>query len=322
MPAPVLTLPLTNGKFAIETLLSNTNAGFISLWNEASRARTIAEVTGLQAALDGKSATGHTHAIADTTGLQAALDAKAATGHTHAYADITGKPSTFAPAAHTHAIADTTGLQAALDAKAAASHSHAYADITGKPTTFAPAAHTHAIADVTNLQTSLDGKAASSHTHSIAQVTSLQAALDSHSSDITAINTALNGKAATVHTHAIADTSGLQAALDAKAPLVTGINYINTVAYTLVLADSGRVIMRNNAAANTVTIPAAANVNFPVGTTIGVIQNGAGTTTIQSATGVTINGLTSNPIAAAARWHGLTLLKVASDEWVVSGGAV
>jgi hypothetical protein len=36
----------------------------------------IAEVTGLQAALDGKAATSHAHTIATITGLQAALDAK------------------------------------------------------------------------------------------------------------------------------------------------------------------------------------------------------------------------------------------------------
>jgi len=37
----------------------------------------VANVIGLQAALDAKAASSHTHAIADTTGLQVALDAKA-----------------------------------------------------------------------------------------------------------------------------------------------------------------------------------------------------------------------------------------------------
>lgn len=54
---------------------------------------------------------------ADISGLTAALAGKSDTSHTHAWADITGKPTTFAPAAHSHAISDTTGLQAALDAK-------------------------------------------------------------------------------------------------------------------------------------------------------------------------------------------------------------
>lgn len=50
----------------------------------------IASVTGLQAALDGKAATGHGHAVADVTGLQAALDGKAPSTHGHAISDVTG----------------------------------------------------------------------------------------------------------------------------------------------------------------------------------------------------------------------------------------
>lgn len=64
----------------------------------------------------------HTHAIADITGLQTALDGKASAGSYVTTANFTwtnlgGKPTTFAPSAHTHAIADVVGLQAALDAK-------------------------------------------------------------------------------------------------------------------------------------------------------------------------------------------------------------
>ncbi|MBW4480350.1 MAG: hypothetical protein KME54_26810 [Tolypothrix brevis GSE-NOS-MK-07-07A] len=45
--------------------------------------KTIADITGLQGALDVKSPTSHTHAIALIEGLQAALDAKALASHTH-----------------------------------------------------------------------------------------------------------------------------------------------------------------------------------------------------------------------------------------------
>lgn len=61
----------------------------------------IADVTGLQAALDGKAVSNHTHSISGVNGLQAALDAKAAV-------------------AHQHPMTDVTGLQQALDAKLAA----------------------------------------------------------------------------------------------------------------------------------------------------------------------------------------------------------
>jgi hypothetical protein len=117
----------------------------------------------------------HAHVVADVTGLQAALDAKlASTGFT--WAALPGKPTTFTPSAHSHVIADTTGLQAALDGKQASgsysltSHVHDWSVITGKPSTFAPSAHSHVISDVTGLQAALDAKVA---TGSAAVVSSL-----------------------------------------------------------------------------------------------------------------------------------------------------
>jgi hypothetical protein len=43
----------------------------------------MSEVTDLQTALDGKSATSHGHAISEVTDLQTALDGKSATSHGH-----------------------------------------------------------------------------------------------------------------------------------------------------------------------------------------------------------------------------------------------
>ena len=75
---------------------------------------------------------GHTHSIANVTGLQSALDAKLESAN-FTYSNLTGKPSTFAPSAHTHAISEVTGLQTALDAKLPSAN-FTYANITGKPT--------------------------------------------------------------------------------------------------------------------------------------------------------------------------------------------
>ena len=72
----------------------------------ASHTHTIANVTGLQGALDGKAGASHTHAISDVTNLQTVLDGKA-------------------NLSHAHAITDVTGLQSALDGKASAAHTHA-----------------------------------------------------------------------------------------------------------------------------------------------------------------------------------------------------
>ena len=75
---------------------------------------------------------GHTHSIANVTGLQTALDAKLESAN-FTYSNLTGKPSTFAPSAHTHSISEVTGLQTGLDAKLPSAN-FTYANITGKPT--------------------------------------------------------------------------------------------------------------------------------------------------------------------------------------------
>lgn len=69
----------------------------------------------------GYAATGHTHVIADTTGLQTALDGKSPVAHTH---------SGYAATTHSHLITDVTGLQTTLDLKA----SLASPTLTGTPT--------------------------------------------------------------------------------------------------------------------------------------------------------------------------------------------
>ncbi len=78
----------------------------------------IADVAGLQAALDGKQTAGsyaaasHVHTVSAITDLTATLDAA------------------YAPLVHTHTISATTGLQAALDGKAATVHTHTVSSIT------------------------------------------------------------------------------------------------------------------------------------------------------------------------------------------------
>ena len=103
------------------------------------------------------SAIGHVHAIADITGLQAALNGKAAADHTHsqyltAHQTVTNKAATIGTSLTTIATIGGT-------------------DITAKIDTAAQTSHTHAISDITNLQTALDGKAASNHTHAITDTT-------------------------------------------------------------------------------------------------------------------------------------------------------
>jgi len=88
-------------------------------------------------------------------------------------------------------------------------------------------------------------------------------------------------------------------------------------AYTLVLTDDGKVVEMNNASGTTLTVPLNSSVAFPVGSQITVLQTGAGQTTVAGAVGVTINGTPG--LKLRAQWSAATLLKRATDTWVIIG---
>ena len=76
------------------------------------------------------SATG-VHSIAGVTGLQTALDGKADTTHEHSGTyESAGSVATHAAGSNVHAIASVTGLQTALDGKSSTAHNHAASEIT------------------------------------------------------------------------------------------------------------------------------------------------------------------------------------------------
>lgn len=163
----------------------------------------------------------HTHAIADVTGLQTALDAKATP------ADVTAAVSSVidaAPAALdtlnelAAALGDDASfastMTTALSAKAPLASPTFTGTVSGVTKAMVGLGNVDNTSDAskpisTATQTALDAKAAATHTHVIANVTGLQTALDGKQ--------AAGSYAATVHTHAIADVTGLQTALDGKA---------------------------------------------------------------------------------------------------------
>ena len=178
-----------------------------------------------------KAPVAHTHAIANVTGLQSILDGKSEITHTHAEYALTGHShSEFALTSHTHFVSDVTGLQNALNLKSDVGHNHIIADTVGLQDELDGKAftnHTHSISSINLLQAALDGKASVSHSHIIDNVTGLQAALDDRTlighthiiTDVGGLVDALAGKAETVHAHSIANVTGLQLVLDGKAAL-------------------------------------------------------------------------------------------------------
>jgi hypothetical protein len=124
------------------------------------------------------------------------------------------------------------------------------------------------------------------------------------------------------HTHAKHPDQASAAALaahnhDDRYPLREVAQNTQTVDYTLVLADSTKVVEMNTAAASVLTVPPNASVAFPVGTIIEVHQYGAGQVTITPGAGVTI--LSASGLKLVSQFSTASLRKRATDEWVASG---
>jgi hypothetical protein len=97
-----------------------------------------------------------------------------------------------------------------------------------------------------------------------------------------------------------------------------------TATYTGVLTDADqKLVTMSNAAANDFLIPTNANVAFPVGTVINVLQIGAGQTTIKAVTSgtTTINstGASATAPKLRARYSAASCIKSATDTWYVVG---
>jgi hypothetical protein len=96
-----------------------------------------------------------------------------------------------------------------------------------------------------------------------------------------------------------------------------------TATYTTVLADAYKLVTMSVASANDFQIPTNANVAYPVGTVINVIQIGAGQTTIKAVTSgtTTISSTGASAIAPKlrAQFSAASCIKVATDTWYVVG---
>lgn len=110
------------------------------------------------------------------------------------------------------------------------------------------------------------------------------------------------------------------AALIPEASIITpDVNAQTGTSYTLALTDEGDIITMNNASANTLTIPTNASVALPVGTVVSIIQLGVGVTTVDAATGVTLNGVSGGAADLSAQHGAVSLVKIGADAWNLAG---
>ena len=112
----------------------------------------------------------------------------------------------------------------------------------------------------------------------------------------------------------------------------TGLKYLfgvpvtlnaQTATYTVVIGDAFKLVTMSVAGANDFQIPTNANVAYPVGTVINVIQIGAGKTTIKAVTSgtttISSTGATATAPALRAQFSAASCIKVATDTWYVVG---
>lgn len=109
---------------------------------------------------------------------------------------------------------------------------------------------------------------------------------------------------------------------DGKLNLTLNANTGTT--YTFVLADNGKLVTSNNAAAQTLSIPTNASVAYPTGAQINVAWiTGAGQPTINAVTPATTTILSTGATSTAPKLRAVnsiaTCIKIATDTWLVAG---
>jgi hypothetical protein len=92
-----------------------------------------------------------------------------------------------------------------------------------------------------------------------------------------------------------------------------------TADYTLILTDNRAWMEVNSASAVTITIPADADVAFPVGAYIEGAQRGTGAVNFAGAAGVTADVAENQTATTAGRGAVFGLKKIDTNEWRVFG---
>jgi len=108
-------------------------------------------------------------------------------------------------------------------------------------------------------------------------------------------------------------TTLLAAKVDSYTPITQ-----KTASYTLSTLDHrDDLIEMGSESALTLTIPLNSSIAYPVGTSLDILQTGAGQVTIAGAAGVTVNATPG--LKLRTQWSSATLFKRAENTWVVYG---
>lgn len=119
----------------------------------------------------------------------------------------------------------------------------------------------------------------------------------------------------TVAASGIAFTDGTQTkeGVPSRTPIIQ-----KSASYTLsALTERDSLIEVASSSGTTITIPTDLAVAFPIGTTLDILQTSSGQVTIAGDSGVTVNATPG--LKLRTQWSSATLLKRASNTWVVFG---
>ena len=93
--------------------------------------------------------------------------------------------------------------------------------------------------------------------------------------------------------------------------------------YTITQSDIDHQISMNNGVANIVTIPTEGGSFTPsINHKIEIIQLGVGTTTVEGAGPVTVNGTLGGSISIAGQYRNIFTKKIATNDWIVYGNVM
>jgi hypothetical protein len=287
------------------------------------------------------------HGIADTSALATKTYADdAVSAHNFDTTNVHGIDDTSALATKTYADgavsthgSDTTDVHGIANTANLATK--AYAD-DAVSTHNSDTTNVHGIADTSLLalkseveavtKTSLglanvDNTADASKPVSTAQASAIATAKSEAIADATSqVNALLAGAPAALNTldelaAALGDDANFAAtvttSLGLKVDSLTPISQ-KTASYTLSsLTERDDLIEMGSASALTLTIPPASAVDYPIGTSIDILQTGAGQVTIAAGAGVTVNATPG--LKLRTTWSSCTLFKRAQNTWVVYG---
>ncbi len=274
-----------------------------------SHTHAIANITGLQSALDGKASSSHNHSISNITGLQNALDAKANSTHTHSLAIASsggsGGSAGFMSAQEKEKLATieagagapTTIIDnlTSQNIGAALSANQGYV-LKGMIDGKANSSHSHSISNVSGLQSALDGKASSSHLHAHAtsashgfMSSSDKTKLDGISNNATETHVT-DGLTSTSPTRALSANQGrlLKGMIDDKAPSIHAHTNATTSSAGFmstddkskldgIAANANRTLVTNSLTSTSTTSALSANqgkvLNDNLGNLLGQMDN-------------------------------------------------